>query len=250
MLEGRHRLDGELDQEDSMEFLAELDAVYDELWRQDQADAKLLHTAPKTPAQLRAEALVEVARRSSAAGDRDDRPCDEPVETPVTIRRRPRRSQLLVVVDPDGLEGNPAGTAEFEDGTTVWQQILQRFACDSAVGRVVMVGGSIPVDVGKLTYTATDGQRRALTVRDRGCVVPGCKRRARWCEAHHVVPWPKGPTDIENLVLLCRRHHRHVHRGIIKFLWNEPDHRWQLVRGHDNEPLLERPPPHTAALFN
>src|SRR3954471_23150469 len=55
MLEGRHRLDGELDQEDSMEFLAELDAVYDELWRQDQADAKQLQTKSKAPAQLRAE---------------------------------------------------------------------------------------------------------------------------------------------------------------------------------------------------
>src|SRR3712207_8689431 len=31
------------------------------------------------------------------------------------------------------------------------------------------------------------------------------KRKPRWCEAHHVVPWPKGPTDLANLVLLCAR---------------------------------------------
>jgi hypothetical protein len=114
-----------------------------------------------------------------------------------------------------------------------------------------MLGGSVPFDLGKLTYTASDGQRRVLNVRDRGCVVPGCKRKARWCDAHHVVPWPTGPTNINNLVLLCRRHHQQVHQGIIKFLWNEPDQRWQLVRGHDHTPLHQRPPPQLeAALFN
>lgn len=131
----------------------------------------------------------------------------------------------------------------------MWQDALQRFACDSAVGRMVMLGGSVPIDLGKLTYTASDGQRRALTVRDRGCVVPGCKRKARWCEAHHVAPWPKGPTDIQNLVLLCRRHHRLVHRRVITFVWKEPDERWQLVRGDDLTPLRERPPSHRATLF-
>lgn len=102
LLDGHHRVDGELDQEDSMEFLAELDVVYDELWRQDQADVKELGTTPKTPAQLRAEALVEIARRSSVAGDRDS-DVAETTETAVSIRRRPRRSQMLVIVDPAAL---------------------------------------------------------------------------------------------------------------------------------------------------
>src|SRR5437763_312692 len=98
-----------------------------------------------------------------------------------------------------------------DDGTPVPQQVLQQWACDSAVGRVVMSARSIPFDLGKITYTATDGQRRILAARDRGCVVPGCKRKARWCEAHHIIPWPHGPTNIRNLVLLCRRHHKQVH---------------------------------------
>ena len=257
MLEGRHRLDGELDVEDSSEFLAELEVLYDELWRQDQADHKLLGAPLRTPAELRAAAAVEMARRSSAAGDRDADPCpddaDDVSETAVTIRRRPRprRPQFCVVVDPLALSGDRRGRAYLSDGgTELAQELLQRWGCDTAIGRVVMLGGSIPFDLGRLTYTASDGQRRMLEVRDGGCVVPGCKRKARWCEAHHVVPWPKGPTDIKNLVLLCRRHHRHVHRGIIKFLWNEPDHRWQLVRGHNGTPLYERPPPNAATLFN
>ena len=105
-----------------------------------------------------------------------------------------------------------------------------------------MSARSIPFDLGKITYTATDGQRRILAARDRGCVVPGCKRKARWCEAHHIIPWPHGPTNIRNLVLLCRRHHKQVHQRIIKFLPDEGGG-WIIVRGHDNTPLRQRPPP-------
>ena len=55
--------------------------------------------------------------------------------------------------------------------------------------------------------------RRAITQRDRGCRFPGCDRKASWCEAHHVEPWQHGgPTNINNLVLLCAFHHHVVHR--------------------------------------
>ena len=87
---------------------------------------------------------------------------------------------------------------------------------------------SIPIDVGSITYTATDGQRRALVARDRGCIIAGCKRKPRWCEAHHVVPWPRGPTNLDNLVLLCKRHHKHIHAGIITLARDQSTHRRQL----------------------
>lgn len=54
--------------------------------------------------------------------------------------------------------------------------------------------------------------RRALQARDRSCRFPGCT--ARRCDAHHVEHWVDGgATSLENLVLLCRRHHRTVHEG-------------------------------------
>jgi HNH endonuclease len=57
-------------------------------------------------------------------------------------------------------------------------------------------------------------QRKALEVRDRHCRYPGCTRPANWCEAHHVVHWiHDGPTNLDNLVLLCSRHHWQVHEG-------------------------------------
>ncbi|OLC65396.1 MAG: hypothetical protein AUH69_09610 [Actinobacteria bacterium 13_1_40CM_4_65_12] len=67
-------------------------------------------------------------------------------------------------------------------------------------------------------------QRKALEVRDRGCVWPGCDRPASWTSGHHLVHWIRnGPTDLPNLTLLCYRHHWMVHEGD-----------WQIVRTDDD----------------
>jgi hypothetical protein len=66
------------------------------------------------------------------------------------------------------------------------------------------------LDVGRRTRTIPTAIRRALTVRDEGCQFPGCG--LKHCEAHHLKHWANGgKTSLDNLVLLCRRHHRCVH---------------------------------------
>jgi hypothetical protein len=108
---------------------------------------------------------------------------------------------------------------------------LERLACDCAVGYVIMRGGSEVLDVGRRTRVVSRAQRRALVHRDGGCAFPGCDRPHRWCDAHHLIPWQRGgPTDLDNLCLLCRRHHVMCHeRG------------WQLARGPDGT-LIATPP--------
>ncbi|MDT8369970.1 MAG: HNH endonuclease signature motif containing protein, partial [Longimicrobiales bacterium] len=65
---------------------------------------------------------------------------------------------------------------------------------------------------GRRTRTVSPALRRALELRDRGCRFPGCS--CRFTDAHHIVHWADGGrTDLKNLVLLCRRHHRAVHEG-------------------------------------
>ena len=56
--------------------------------------------------------------------------------------------------------------------------------------------------------------RTAITKRDGGCVMPGCRRPPGWCEAHHIKHWSDGgEASVQNLALLCSRHHHELHNG-------------------------------------
>jgi hypothetical protein len=58
-------------------------------------------------------------------------------------------------------------------------------------------------------------QRKALAVRDGGCLVPACRVPVALADVHHVIPWSRGgPTDLGNLVAVCPRHHTAVHAGV------------------------------------
>ncbi|WP_232668700.1 HNH endonuclease, partial [Pseudonocardia sp. TRM90224] len=87
---------------------------------------------------------------------------------------------------------------------------LRQLACNAAVIPIVMNSDSQPLDIGRLSRVIPDGMRRAVAARDRGCA--RCGRPASWCDVHHVIEWQNGgPTEINNLVMLCRMHHREVH---------------------------------------
>ncbi len=82
---------------------------------------------------------------------------------------------------------------------------------DPALGHL-LAGPSQVLDVGRRTRTIPPGLRKAIDARDRHCQFPGCDIPAAWCACHHVTHWSHGgPTEASNLVLLCHRHHRHVH---------------------------------------
>jgi hypothetical protein len=71
---------------------------------------------------------------------------------------------------------------------------------------------AVPLSVGRATRTIPASIRTALVLRDQGCRFPGCDRPPAWTDGHHIIHWGDGgPTDLENLVSLCRRHHRRVH---------------------------------------
>jgi hypothetical protein len=89
---------------------------------------------------------------------------------------------------------------------------LERIACDGNLSRVIMFGKSEVLDVGRTARVATNAQFRALIARDRHCQAPGCKEPPTRCQAHHTWHWTRGgPTDLDNLVLLCWHHHRQQH---------------------------------------
>lgn len=107
-------------------------------------------------------------------------------------------------------EANAPAALEF--GGTLSPASLRMLACDAGVVPVVMNGAGQPLDVGRTARVVPDGMRRAVTARDRGCAHPGCGRPPSWCEVHHVEPWAQhGATEIDDLVMLCKAHHRQVH---------------------------------------
>ena len=95
-------------------------------------------------------------------------------------------------------------------GIHVAAETARRLACDAALVEMQHGPGGEILDVGRRTRTISPALRRALAARDRQCRFPGCQNRR--CDAHHVEHWADGgATRLENLVLLCRRHHRVVH---------------------------------------
>ena len=115
---------------------------------------------------------------------------------------------------PEDAADSAHDQAVLEDagGLRVSAATAQRLACDA--GKVVMTHGSggKVLDVDRKTRTIPPALRRALAARDRRCRFPGCT--ARRCDAHHVRHWAQGgATRLDNLIHLCRRHHRAVHEG-------------------------------------
>ena len=175
-------------------------------------------------------ALEPLARRSGAHDDRqrERRLADALVE----LADRGQQTQLQVTSSVEtllGLVGAPG--AEMEFSLPISGRTVERLACDCSVTRVLLDSDSVVIDVGRAKRVVTGPARRALNARDGHCLWPGCERPATWSVAHHVVHWVKGgSTDLENLVLLCHRHHWMVHEG-----------GWQLVKSDDGR-ILTIPP--------
>jgi Domain of unknown function (DUF222)/HNH endonuclease len=130
-----------------------------------------------------------------------------------------------------GLKGAPGGDLEFAGAVPA--ATVQRLACDASIRRVLLGPDSAVIDVGRALRVPSGATRAALRVRDGGCVWPGCDRPASWTNAHHVLHWGHGgDTDLDNLVLLCHRHHWSVHEG-----------GWQLVKTEGHR-VLAIPPSH------
>ncbi|MCE2527575.1 MAG: DUF222 domain-containing protein [Actinomycetia bacterium] len=122
---------------------------------------------------------------------------------------RPQDVKLLLIASYDTV-GQQLKDASLANGTPLPAKALRHLACDAQILPAIFEGASIPLDLGRARRIASSAQRAALIARDKHCV--GCGAKASWCQAHHIVHWQDGgPTDIENMTLLCSRCHRKVH---------------------------------------
>ena len=117
--------------------------------------------------------------------------------------------KLLVIADYD-IVSQQLGNACLENGTRIPAGELRRLACDAQILPAIFRGPSVPLDMGMARRKASPSQRAALIARDRACV--GCGAKAAWCQSHHIIHWQdKGPTNLDNMCLLCSRCHHKVH---------------------------------------
>lgn len=147
-------------------------------------------------------------RRADALGEI----CRNVMDAAALPERGGERPHLNVVIPLEELERR-ARTAWLDFGSTLHPADLRMLACDARVVPIVMNGEGQPLDVGRARRTIPDGLRRAVAARDRGCCFPGCGRPPSWCEIHHLIPWEDhGETALHNCAMLCRFHHRLLHR--------------------------------------
>jgi hypothetical protein len=129
---------------------------------------------------------------------------------------------------------------------------VQELICDAGMRRALVGDNDQPLALGELERYFTTHQRRALGIRDGGCVWPHCTAPPSWCHAHHVLEWEHGgQTDINNGVLLCPAHHHmlhaspftmRIHQGRPQLLappWIDPAQNWNTIgRARTTEPRV------------
>jgi hypothetical protein len=146
----------------------------------------------------RADALVAIADSALAHEPR--------------VRAGDDRYQVVVHVDAETVANDANGRCELDGGPALAPETLRRLMCDTSVVGMLDDPDGNPLAVGTKTRTIPHALRRALKARDTQCRYPGCGRPVdHW---HHIVFHSNhGPTNLENLVGLCRFHHRSVHEG-------------------------------------
>ncbi len=220
--DGMYVVRGRVDPEVGALLMRAVDAASDVLYRrergavaasEDSAARMWPVTAPSrpepTPEQRRADALGLLAERALEAGF-GGATAEGGEVTPLSGSRA-ARYQVVLHVEAATLDSErEPGRSELEDGTRVSAETCRRMACDASVVQVRHGPDGSVLDVGRRTRTVPPAIRRALEARDHGCRFPGCG--SRFTDAHHVMHWADGGgTKLDNLVLLCRVHHRLVH---------------------------------------
>jgi len=155
---------------------------------------------PDPAEQRRADALERLADHflsgSKSAGHGGER-CTLHVHTDIETLKD----------DGEGAESN------LENGQNVSAETSRRLACDCSVVHWLEDGDGNALNIGRKSRSIPPAIRRALQRRDQGCRFPGCTAQ-KYTDAHHVQHWADGgETRLDNLVTLCRHHHRAVHEG-------------------------------------
>jgi hypothetical protein len=171
----------------------------------------------RSPALRRADGLVDLVAMTLRHG-----------ELPISRGARPH---LIVTITEPALRSD-RGLGITASGEHLSNAAVKRISCDADLTAIRLDTNGVPLGMGRTRRTVSPQQWLALVARDKGCVFTDCARPPGWTQAHHLKHWIQhGPTDLENLALLCSHHHDTIHHQ-----------GWQIVMAADGRPDLIPPP--------
>ena len=176
----------------------------------------------RTPSMRNADAIVEILGFFNHNNDSNATPRHHP------------HIELVIELQPDcnpaepedpGETGNTTGHGDGSEhlglggcAVTANGRILDSWAtdaflCDCVMHRVLRTSAGKVLDYGRSYHSVPPRLWKAVAIRDRGCRFPGCDRKKAWTDAHHITWWRRhGETKLDNLLLLCQRHHHMIHK--------------------------------------
>jgi hypothetical protein len=130
------------------------------------------------------------------------------------------RCQIMLHVDIDTLrehsrqDRKEQARCDLDDKHWISAKTAKRLSCDASLVTVLENNRGKVLNIGRRARTVPPSIKRALDLRDTTCRVPGCCQ-SRYLDAHHIQHWADGgETSLDNLVHLCRHHHRQLHQGL------------------------------------
>ncbi|MDH3545905.1 MAG: HNH endonuclease [Gammaproteobacteria bacterium] len=182
-------INGRLPAEQGALLVKALEMAMDRQFHNDDVAAEI--SEPETLPARRADAVAEIAETY--------------LNTAPSQASTADRYQVVVHVS--------AETTHIEEGPHVSAETSRRIACDCSMIKLIEDERGEPLSIGRRTRAIPPSIRRAMRFRDEGCSFPGCTN-THFVDGHHIQHWADGgETSLENLVQLCRHHHRLVHEG-------------------------------------
>ncbi len=123
-------------------------------------------------------------------------------------------AEILVVIDEGTVRNGRHEHTQLwvSNGVDLAMPSIRRLMCEGTIIPIIVDTNGVVLDVGRAQRLATKAQRRALRAMYATCGVPGCRVAYDHCQPHHIHWWEHGgPTDLDNLIPLCSKHHHAVH---------------------------------------
>ncbi|HYI46538.1 MAG TPA: DUF222 domain-containing protein [Actinomycetota bacterium] len=226
-------------------------------WTDDQKVLALQGVLPADQGAVVAKALDRLAGRlpDIVQDDEDDTPLPEGTldarradalyamcSRAIAEDQDADRATIVVQAELGALVAATSG-CKIENGPVIHADTALRLCCDARLQTVVLNGGGKVVGIGRASRTVASWLQRQLRYRDGRCTFPGCE--AKWfLHAHHIRHWIKGgPTDLDNLVLVCHWHHKLVHEGNWNVALKGNEVSWYRPDGRRFEPGRSPPNP-------